>query len=313
MSKPLIYIDQNIIGMQLDGSIDLTKCTGLCLVYSKEHFAEIRRSVNANRYLEELEKINAKLIDLELIDWKITGRAKLIKHGTPSQHYDAYLNAIDEVEFDQNLFDPFQAWVNGGGDEGLFKQLPEKIAEQVLSLTTGFQYNDEKVIEKLNALEPDFKSMIEQMIDHGNDVKKYREAFGYGKGVIGCISGKNQIDQIWNIIGPACPEISCDRFFGFDPIDKQGYESWPAFLGIVGCCAVMDMVGFQAEKKCRKLHKIPNVRSDSGHIGMGSFCSAILSVDKRLIKRAKAIYEYKNIGTSAVLLKRRVGETSIIS
>jgi hypothetical protein len=65
----------------------------------------------------------------------------------------------------------------------------------------------------------------------------------------------------------------------------------------------MDMIGFQAEgKKSRKIEKLPNVRSDVSHIAMGAFCSAILSRDKRLIKRANAIYEYKNIGTAALLI-----------
>jgi hypothetical protein len=67
-----------------------------------------------------------------------------------------------------------------------------------------------------------------------------------------------------------------------------------------GCCAVLDIIGFQAEKKARDLEKIPNVRSDAIHIGMGAYCAAILSGDRRLSKRAKAIYEYKKIGTIAL-------------
>ncbi len=304
MSKPLVYIDQNIIGLQLEGRLNLTKRSELYWVYSKEHFAEIRRSSNAKQYLSELEKIEAKLLDLELnSDWKITGAVNLIEHGTPTQHYEAYIDAIGEVNFSDNLFDPFQVWVNGGGDEGPLKELPDRLAEQVLALTSDLPLNDNDLVERLDTLKPEFSNVIEQMVEQGNDIKKTREALGDGKGAVGGISGENQLQQIWDIIGSACAGINCDQFFGFDPIDKQGYELWPVYLGIVGCCAVMDIVGFQAEKKCRKLEKIPNVRSDSTHIAMGAFCSAILSEDKRLIKRAKAIYEYKGIGTSALLLK----------
>jgi hypothetical protein len=66
----------------------------------------------------------------------------------------------------------------------------------------------------------------------------------------------------------------------------------------------MDFVGFQAEKKCRKIDKIPNIRSDAEHIAMGAFCTAILSEDKRQIRRAKAIYEYKGINTLPILIER---------
>lgn len=81
------------------------------------------------------------------------------------------------------------------------------------------------------------------------------------------------------------------------------------YLGIVGCNAIMDILGFQAEKKCRKIRKIHNVRSDAGHIGMGAYCSAILSEDKRLVKRARAIYEYKDIGTSSILIERKANKS----
>jgi hypothetical protein len=144
------------------------------------------------------------------------------------------------------------------------------------------------------------------MVSHGNNIKKTREAFGDGKGAIGSVSGENQIEQIWEIILPnlQTTEISCDQFFGFDPIDKQGYETWPTYLGIIGCCATMDILGFQSEKKCRNIEKIHNIRSDSVHIAMGAYCSAIMSEDKRLVKRAKAIYEYKNISTVTLLISK---------
>lgn len=51
MSKPLIYIDQNIIGLQLLGIMSLAKRDDVTWVYSKEHFGEIRRSDKPAKYL----------------------------------------------------------------------------------------------------------------------------------------------------------------------------------------------------------------------------------------------------------------------
>jgi hypothetical protein len=270
-------------------------------VYSKEHFAEIERSPNPDQYLSVLSEIDAKLLELQLgTDWRITGVAKIID-GTPEQHYDAYIEAT-ATPISENLFDPFLAWVNGGRDEGPFNELPERLAEQVLMLIEDLPFDVGTVSDALNVLTPEFKKMLEIMLSHGNDITKTRKAFGDGKGAVGSVRGENQLQQIWEIIGPACAGVTCDQFFGFDPIDKQGYENWPVYLGIVGCCAVMDIVGFQAEQKCRKLDKIPNIRSDANHIAMGAYCSAILSEDKRLIQRAKAIYQYKGIGTVPLLV-----------
>lgn len=313
MSIPLIYIDQNIIGLQQQGLMNLSERDDLVWVYSKEHFAEMRRSDSPEKYLDILNGIGARFLDLVLgQNWKITGEARLIEQGSPHLHYENYIEAIGEVDFDESIFDPFQVWVNGGGDEGQLKYLSDNIAKQVLQLTTGLPFDTSEMTEKIESIKPEFEIMIDEMILYGNEIKKTRSAFGDEKGTIGSISGEKQIEQIWQLISPIMTEanISCDQFFGFDPIDKQGYESWPMYLGIIGCNAVLDILGFQAEKKCRKISKIHNVRSDAGHIGMGAYCSVILSEDKRLVRRAKAIYEYKNIGTAALLVERRVNKST---
>ncbi|MFW2373467.1 MAG: hypothetical protein ACN4GM_10140 [Gammaproteobacteria bacterium] len=307
MSSPLVYIDQNIIGLQLQGVMKLCKRDNLIWVYSKEHFAEIRRSNEPERYLSVLNDIDAKMLDLVLDkNWKLTGEARLIEHETPYKNYENYIAAIGDVEFDDTIFDPFQVWVNGGGDEGPLKELSEKFAQQILQLTSDLPIDTTEITDKVESIKPEFDSMVDELISNGNDIKKTRTALGDEKGAIGGVSGEKQIKQIWEIITPTMNgmDVSCDQFFGFDPIDKQGYELWPMYLGIIGCNSVMDILGFQAEKKCRKINKIHNVRSDAGHIAMGAYCTAIMSTDKRLVKRARAIYEYKNIGTSPILVEQ---------
>lgn len=311
MSIPLVYIDQNIIGLQLQGQINLSKRDDLKWVYSKEHFAEIKRANDPEKYLNVLNKIGAIMLDLILDEnRKITGEARLIEDLTTYENYHNYIEAIGDVEFDETIFDPFQVWVNGGGDEGPLKELSDNLANQVLQLTSDLPYDTTEMTNKIGAIKPEFDSMVDDLISNGNDIKKTRAAFGDEKGTIGSVSGEHQVAQIWEIIAPTMEGtgISCDQFFGFDPIDKQGYELWPLYLGIVGCNAVMDILGFQAEKKCRKISKIHNVRSDAGHIGMGAYCAAILSEDKRLVKRAKAIYEYKNIGSSPILIEKKANK-----
>ena len=307
MSIPLVYIDQNIIGLQLQGHINLSKRDDVIWVYSKEHFTEIKRASEPEKYLDVLNNIDATMLDLIFDEnWKITGEARLVNDLTPFENYQNYIEAIGNVEFDETIFDPFQVWVNGGGDEGPLKELSENLADQVLRLTSDLPFDRTEMANKVATIKPVIDSMVDELISNGNDIKKTRAAFGDEKGTIGGVSGENQVAQIWDIISPSMESsgVSCDQFFGFDPVDKQGYELWPLYLGIIGCNAVMDILGFQAEKKCRKINKIQNVRSDASHIGMGAYCSAILSEDKRLVKRAKAIYEYKNIDTSPILIEK---------
>lgn len=238
-------------------------------VYSKEHFAEIKRADDPEKYLNVLNEIGAKMLDFILDEnWKITGEARLIEDLTPFENYQNYIEAIVNVEFDETIFAPFQVWMNGGGDEGLLKELSDNLANQVLQLTSDLPYSTTGMPNKIGAIKPELDSMVDDMISNGNDIKKTRAALGDKKGTIGAVSEEHQIAQIWEIISPTMEDsgMNCDQFFGFDPIDNQGYELWPVYLGIVGCNAVMDILGFQAEKKCRKISKIHNVRSDAGHM-----------------------------------------------
>jgi hypothetical protein len=301
MSKPLIYIDQNVLGLHLEGALNLATIDEFQWVYSKEHFAEIRRSDTPQKYLEALKNINAKLLALKLENWKITGEAELIEAGSPTEQYAEYLEAIDQIEFNESTFDGFQVWVNGGGDEALLRSIPEQFSAQIQALSDRLPAELRGKLREDS--EPAFSEMIEQMVSQGNDINRTREILGGGKGRFGSIAGKDQLLQVWDIIRPACGTVTSDQFFGFDPPIKQGHDSVPMFLGIASCCAVLDIIGFQAEKKTRRLEKIPNVRSDAAHIGMGAYCTAILSADRRLAKRAKAIYEYKNIGTAALIVE----------
>lgn len=308
MHKPLIYIDQNIIGLQLQDRLNLKKRDDAIWVYSKEHFAEIKRAQKPEKYLDVLDIWDAKLLELNIDgNFRITGQATLHETGCPYQHFDNYIKATNEASLDDSIFDPIQVWVNGGACEDVLIDLPERFAQEVLNLTSGLSLGDIKMLDEVPSIRDALDSMILQMLSNGNDIHKTRNALGDEKGAIGSIKGRNQIVQIWDKISATShlTDISCDQFFGFDPADKQGYEVWPMYLGIVGCNSVLDILGFQAERKCRKLDRIQNVRSDACHMAMGAFCSAFLSEDKRLIKRAKAIYEYKGIGTHPVLCSQK--------
>ncbi len=115
MNKPLVYLDQCIIGLIADGTIKMKSSDGFIFTYSKEHFNEILRSENPQLYLNALHKIDAKLLELKLDEnWKITDEAKLNVLGTPTEHYTKFLDANSTLGFLDNIFDPLIAWLNGG-------------------------------------------------------------------------------------------------------------------------------------------------------------------------------------------------------
>lgn len=308
MQNQLIYLDQNVIGLQQEGKLGLRKSDDYIWVFSKEHFAEIKRSKDPTQYIEVLDQLDAKLLALKLDEnWKITDQTEVSWDKTPGQCFDEYLEATGDVDFDETIFDPLQVWLNGGGDEGPLRDLPDKLAAQIIDILKADPILAANELSRLEESRKKYDAMTDELVDKGNDIAQVRTAFGDSKGRIGSLSGDNVLEQIWSIVSPACKNVGINQFFGFEPIDNMGYQKWPVYLGIVGCCSVLDILGFQAEKKCRKVEKIANVRSDSGHIAMGAFCTAILTGDKRLLKRAKAIYEFKKIGTKPLLIEQKQG------
>ena len=301
MSKPIVYLDQNIIGLMLDGVKKATEPAEFSWVYSTEHFAEFSRASEPEKFVTVLERIGAKLLRLKLdTNLQITGESELIAVSTPHQHYTEYVEAVEGMAGSDSLFDPLIVWLNGGSHERVLKQLPDNLHREMHDLAHGNAEVSTTILSRLQNLNPEFDLMIDNLIKQGNDIGKTRVALGGGKGAFGCVTEENQIQQIWNMIAPKMKNISCDQFFGFEPPEQGNQDNWPIYLGIIGCCSVLDIIGYASEKKSRDISNLPNVRSDAMHIALGAFCSAIVSNDKRLVKRASAIYQYKNLSAGVM-------------
>lgn len=300
MTLPLVYLDQNIISLQSIGTIDLSPVTGVQWVYSKEHFAEIQRSNNPDAFLQALDHLSAKLLDLEMVGWELTGRVNLIETGTAVDHYQDYLDPANYVEIDEEIISLFIAWALGGATPEMLRELPERFADQLGTLMARLPKHVADLIPAW--VEGDLKHMVDNMTKAGNDIFRLRELLGVGKGAAGSITGENPLMQLWERIEPNAPGLIAEQFFGFAPLDEE--KALPVtWLGIIGCCVVLDIVGYKSEKKARKPEKVPNILSDAAHIAAGAYCSVIVSRDRRLVERARAIYQFQKIGTEAAYLE----------
>ncbi|MFY0663751.1 MAG: hypothetical protein JXQ97_03955 [Natronospirillum sp.] len=300
MTLPLVYLDQNIISLQLAGKIDLSGLTGMQWVYSKEHFAEISRSQNPVPFLQTLDSLSAKLIDLEIVNWEFTGEARLNEEINAERHYERYSDAIKTVPSIDTLFHPFHVWICGGDSEDALRSIPEKLAHHLKALADSLP--DSTVLEGFYHFQSEFKQMIDAMIRSGNDIEEFRHQLGVGNGAAGSIKGDNPLGQLWEKVSPKMPGITSDEYFGFSslPNEQQQPLTW---FGIIKCCAILDVLGYAAEgKKTRNLDKIANVISDANHIATSAYCQAMISRDNRLVDRARAIYQFRNIGTQAIFL-----------
>lgn len=303
MEQALIYLDQNIISSLSSGTLKITPEDGQLFVYSDEHFREIRRSSDPSLSLDALQDIEAKMLTLQMdSQFKLTGSASVSQEKSVEANFNQFCSNLAEVDCDENLMDPLLAWVNGGGDQESVESMPVEMLKQVNSLLGPLGCTELRA--KADDVSVDFADSVEKMMETGNDIGTIRQALGFSCGEAGSLEPETALAKLWEVIGPKSGEMTADQFFGFEPHSWEVESSKLLYLGIVSCCAVLDIVGFQAEKRGRKIAKIPNVRSDAAHIAMGAYCAALISQDVRLVNRAKAIYGYKNIGTIPVLVKQ---------
>jgi len=128
-----------------------------------------------------------------------------------------------------------------------------------------------------------------------------RKALGTNKGRAGNLADKeNPILELWQLVSKGLPDLTPDQYFGFDPIDKQGYDEWPMFLGIVGCHTVLNFLGFRPDAGLAKSEDLSGIMSDGSHIAYAAYCQGLFSRDRKLLAKAKAIYRYKNIATQVL-------------
>lgn len=300
-SKALIYLDQNILGLCAEGTISIRAEENQTFIYSDEHYREIARSSTPEPFLEIIQKLKARRLRIQMDESrKMTGNAIIGGEVDVAADYRFFLETIAEHPPLEDSFDPLLSWINGGENEEVHEEMAEEQRRQLHQL-----------IQPLNSLEAHrcieesadaFQETVTEMTAQDNDIQKNRNRLGVGKGKIGNLDTETALEKIWSIIGPKCGEMTARQFFGFDPQEWNPEPKIPLYLGICSCCAVLDVLGYQAERKARQLDKMPNIRSDASHLGAASFCHRLVSADRRLIARAKAIFSFVGIEVQTTLV-----------
>ncbi|PKG37244.1 hypothetical protein [Psychromonas sp. Urea-02u-13] len=293
MDIPTIYLDQNILGYIYEGSFPLDSIQNVQWVYSNTHFSEFKGSNLEVDFLNILTKLDASYLSLDLDkQFKPLGTAKINRKRSPSQNFNEYVETLSSSNLNIRVFDELIASLNGGR----ILLSAESVAENTFSFIDDLKTRGlitEVQVTMFRKQKEEYSRFLKCLFREQKDIVKIRKKMGIPSSGLTNISGDSVFQQIWNVV-ESHNDVDIDSFFGFSGV---GVEELPLCSGIVRCCAILDIIGFHSERKCRKADKIANVMSDSQHIANGAFCTAIISNDRALVERAKAIYEYKGIST----------------
>lgn len=305
MRNARIYIDQNIVGYVHEARIKLEEVKGVDWIYSNEHFNEIARSGNT-AFLSALEKLKAQQIEIQLDDnFRISDNATIHPYSSPFERYERHIDTIKSSGVDNQIVTELLGRFCGADNYQELSNLPDKLKLQLEALLSKAGILCEVDQDQIEKVSSDLRGFIENGLRETCSLESLRKFIGTDKGKVGNPKTENPIQEIWEIIGSKVGGLTSDQFFGFDPKDKQGYDIWPMYLGMVGCHTVLNFVGYGTDKGISTVKNLPNIMSDATHIAIAGFCDAVMSEDARFCKKASAIFKYKSHPTQVLRVEMK--------
>ncbi len=302
---PTIYADMNVYRYVAYGDISIKDPERFLWVYSHVHLDEINRNVNTDA-LEGMKLLRAvEIADVLNENYRSIGNIVLREYVDPNLRYEEHLEAISGVEDTTDVMIEHLLRSFGADNYKQLSKTPEELYEEIDKLTSSLdEKTREELLQKAKLVSIELKESIETHLSNQKPIDQTRKAMGITSEHRKKVEGsQSPIDDIWNIISPAIPNISKNQFFGFEPLPGIDYLQHTQYGSISGAHIILNMLGINPDKGLAKREKIKNIISDSQHVGMASYCNALLSADQKLCNKARAIYTYLGNITSALCFK----------
>lgn len=290
--KPTIYIDQNVLSYLSEGLFRFPENDFQC-VFSETHFKEIPKE-NPNPFICTLDKYFARIIRVNVNEkFEVQDNAKIYPYTPVRDLYNDFLERQKEPQY-ESVFDNLLARFAGAENFGDVIQLPKELHDLIESQISEFPFNH-IVDVPINLVLDGLSDTITNSLKEVEILEKQREQLGTDKGKLLNIEGEEILVRINEVIKSS---MNIDLL----TLSNLFLQGKPKYLKIAGFNALLNQIGFNADTKLSSIKKIPNIRYDGEHMGYAIFCNILLSEDRRLIKKAAAIYQYLDIGTEPVQL-----------
>jgi hypothetical protein len=306
---PTIYADMNVYRYIACGDISIYKPTRFKWVYSHVHLEEVHRNGNTDA-LEGMKILSAVEIDDVLNEkFQSVGNVTLKKYLDPYLRYEQHLEAIKGYENANNHMVEHLIRIFGADNFCELSKTPDQMREEIERLTAEIDPKARtELLDKAEVVSDEMKDSINTHHKDKMPIDKTRLAMGITSEIRKDIERSDSpIDAIWNLISPSLDGITKDQFFGFEQIPGIEGVQHTQHGAISGSQIVLNMLGISPDQGLAKREKIKNIMSDGQHVGMASYCNALLSADRRFCNKARAVYEYLGNVTSALHFEFKKG------
>jgi hypothetical protein len=181
--------------------------------------------------------------------------------------------------------------------------------EEIDRLTAGLDVRArDELLENAEAVSNEMKDFINTHLKDQMPIDKTRQEMGITSEKRKDVEmSESPIDSIWNLISPSMNGVTKDQFFGFEPISGIAGVQHTQHSAISGSQIVLNTLGVSPDQGLAKRQKIKNILSDGQHVGMASYCNALLSADRRFCNKARTVYKYLGNITNALHFEFRKG------
>lgn len=306
---PTIYADMNVFRYLACGDVSICEPNRFHWVYSHIHLDEIHRNGNADA-LEGMKILGAMEID-DVLDerFQSVGNVVLRKYLDPYVRYDQYLDAISGFENVGDYFVEHLIRAFGADNFNELSKTPDQMNEEIDRLTAGLEVRARnEFLKKAEAISHEMRESVSTHLKDQMPIDKTRKTMEITSDKRKDIeTSESPIDQIWNLISPSMKGVTKGQFFGFEPIPGVEGVQHTQHGAISGSHIVLNMLGISPDQGLAKRVKIKNIMSDGQHVGMASYCNALLSADRRFSNKARTVYKYLGNITNALHFEFKKG------
>jgi hypothetical protein len=302
MRLPTIYADMNVYRYVACGDIAIKDPERFIWVYSYVHLDEIHRNGNADALIG-MESLGAVEI-ADMLDEKFQsiGNVVLKQYVDPYTRYEKYLEDVSQLGNVRDHMLPHLTRYFGANNFSELSKTPDQMYELIDRIANMLDEETRaSILNKAQSVSIEMKKSIESSLKDQRPIDTTRQSLGLSN-----VNRKiaenshSHIDAILALIPQSKDGFTNTQLLGFEPIPGLEGMQLTQHTSIAGMYQALNLHGLYPDLGLTKDKKMKNTLSDGEHVGMASYCNALLSADEKLCSKARAIYVYKKSTTTAV-------------
>lgn len=326
--KVRCYLDQNVIDFLIKGNINsiqdlINKNQNSEIIYSYVTFREFARIDNeSNRalYLNFL-KIN------EAIYFHIDKNEIVhFEDADPFEQFNLFYNNSNNYnDLEDSVISMVHKILGGKKDTSFdevgtsfnnsFGQLIEDLNAAINSLEDHPDIDKNSLKEQLQSAKSNLsemndksmKQLTNSIYNTENPLHEWRKLCGIKVDQLNAITPPNVIDQIWNLlkdeIKRSNSKVTYNDLFGDGWYRHLSDQDIAMTMKVNGLYGLLNFMGYYPDKNIRDDRKFIPFINDQQHVGHAIYADYFITRDKRLKKKADAVYEHLKIKTKIIFVE----------